>query len=105
MLQRVKIMSVKLRGCAVTEKGVVGGEARKVITANALSKVLAPLDNAGFEYYKDQKAFALEYIDGNGRSCYATLTLSVGVKTPNEKSKKSGGKKKPTQDQPNVVID
>jgi len=97
-------MSVKLRGVAVTEKGVVGGEARKVITENALGKVLAPLDNAGFVYHKDQKAFALEYVDSNGNSCYATLTLSVGVKAPNEKAKKSGGKKTKTET-PNVVID
>ena len=99
-------MSVKLRGSAVTEKGVVCGEARKVITQSVLNKVLTPLDNAGFVYHKDQKAFALEYVDSNGKSCYATLTLSVGVKAPNEKAKKSSGKKtKATTETPQVVID
>ena len=97
-------MSVKLRGRAITEKGVVGGEARKVITENAISKVLQPLDNAGFEYFKEQKAFALEYVDSQGKTCYATLTLTVGVKAPNEKSKKVSTKKSKTET-PNVVID
>lgn len=95
---------IKLHGKVVSEKGAIVKEGREVIHAHAMGRILNVLDNAGFEYFKDQKAFALPYKDDNGNIIYATLTFTISTKAPNEKAKKSGTKKTATE-KTNITIE
>ena len=94
---------VKLHGTAVSPKGAIVKEGREAITSHALGRILKPLDEAGFEYDKENKAFALHYVDSSGHNIYATLTFTISTKAPSEKAKKSGTKKTTTQT--NITID
>lgn len=86
-------MAVKLYGNCVTDKGAIVGQARKLIQTNTLKKVRGTLEEMGFEYFEEQRAFALPYKDTYGNTLYATLALTVGLKSPSDKAVKKSGSK------------
>lgn len=75
----------KINGIALTEKGVVKTQVREIAT-DLVVKTMEGVE--GFEYFEHEKAWALPVKDKNGNIVYATLTLTVGTKAPNEKAKR-----------------
>lgn len=75
----------RLNGIALTEKGVVKTQVREMAT-NLVVKTMAGVE--GLEYFEKEKAWALPIQDKSGNVIYATLTLTVGTKAPNEKAKR-----------------
>ena len=68
----------RIKGVALTEKGVVKTPVRKGI----VEKELKDLSINGFERVENKAILVKEYEDNNGKIVYATLTLTVSTNDP-----------------------
>ncbi len=83
----------KVKINSMTEKGMLKAQVREVIANKELE---AFKDNNLVDYEKTEKGASMfkEYIDSEGRVIYATFTLTVSYKNPNEKTPKAKKSKK-----------
>ena len=77
----------KLNCVALTEKGAMVSSVRKAVNGMATEHANALVEK-GWIHFVDKNAWALPIEDTNGNVVYATLTLTIGTKAPNEKAEK-----------------
>lgn len=77
----------KLNCVALTEKGAMVSSVRKAVNGMATEHANALVEK-GWVHFADKNAWALPIEDTNGNVVYATLTLTIGTKAPNEKAEK-----------------
>lgn len=92
----------KMNVSGITQKGAVVDNVRKAIVGTALND-LGVLTEAGWVYYEKERAFALPIQDKDNNTLYATITLTVGTKAPNEKAVKKSTPKPKTDSEPIVI--
>lgn len=87
----------KVKINSMTEKGMLKAQVREVIANKELE---AFKDNNLVDYEKTEKGASMfkEYVDSEGRVIYATFTLTVSYKNPNEKTPKTKAKKSDGED-------
>lgn len=77
----------RLNCVALTEKGAMVSSVRKAVNGMATEHANALVEK-GWVHFADKNAWALPIEDTNGNVVYATLTLTIGTKAPNEKAEK-----------------
>lgn len=77
----------RLNCVALTEKGALVSSVRKAVNGMATEHANALVEK-GWVHFADKNAWALPIEDTNGNVVYATLTLTIGTKAPNEKAEK-----------------
>jgi hypothetical protein len=77
----------RLNCVALTEKGALVSSVRKAVNGMATEHANSLVEQ-GWVHYADKNAWALPIEDTNGNVIYATLTLTIGSKAPNEKAEK-----------------
>ena len=94
----------KLNCVALTEKGALVSNVRKAVS-NLATEHANALTEKGWVQFADKNAWALPIEDSNGNVVYATLTLTIGTKAPNEKAEKKSKPKASTPAEPVEITD
>ena len=94
----------KLNCVALTEKGALVSNVRKAVSGLATEHANALVEQ-GWVHYADKNAWAMPIEDSNGNVVYATLTLTIGTKAPNEKAEKKAKPRATTPTEPVEITD
>lgn len=86
---------MKINTVAVSEKGALKPAVRKAVLDTQTPALNEVLGDMGFVAYPDQKAYALPIADASGNTIYLTLSVTVGLKAPNEKAERKAKAPKP----------
>ena len=83
---------MKINTVAVSEKGALKPAVRKAVLDTQTPALNEVLGDMGFVAYPEQKAYALPITDASGNTIYLTLSVTVGLKAPNEKAERKARK-------------
>ena len=79
---------MKINTVAVSEKGALKPAVRKAVLDTQTPALNEVLGDMGFVAYPEQKAYAVPIADASGNTIYLTLSVTVGLKAPNEKAER-----------------
>lgn len=87
-------MAQKVKGTAISAKGVLLKDTKDIVKAHELSLISQPLFDAGYDETAKSGVFVKEYEDSNGNGFYAVLEFKTTTLHPDNASVKASKPKK-----------